>query len=198
MPLRTTDRDIAAVCLVPPGNVAREIAAMKRRLFEATGEAQALAIPEMAILRATPWEAGLGSRDGRRRLKASFESALECMEGRFRIKGPSVAAGWLVLAVEGLPPAMMERLESALGDGKPCLASPFPSLPSFLLHPIRDAARDLAAAAGAGPPELSFGAARLALLRFRLSEGSDGFKALAWTGIVAVRRRTGPRVADSL
>jgi hypothetical protein len=192
------DRDIAAVCLIPPGNVAREIAALKRRIFEATGEARVLALPEAAILLSMPWEPGLGNRDGRRRIKAVFESAWECMEGRFRLAEPMVVPGWLVLSMGKLPSAMMERLSSAWVDGEPSAASPFPTLPSFPLHPIRDEAGDLAATAEAGPPELAFGAARLALLRFRLSGGTDGFEAVTWKGIVAVRRRTGPRMADDL
>ena len=126
MPLRTTDRDIAAICLIPPGNVAREIAAFKRRLFVATGEAEALALPEAAILHAWPWEAGMGKRDGRRRMKAVFESAWECMEGRFRLAAPSAVSGWLVLAMENLPSAMLERFSSAMGEGKPF---PSPWLP---------------------------------------------------------------------
>jgi len=192
------DRDIAAVCLIPPGNVAREIAALKRRIFEATGEARVLALPEAAILLSMPWEPGLGNRDGRRRIKAVFESAWECMEGRFRLAGPMAVRGWLVLSMGTLPSAMMERLSSARGNGEPSAASPFPPLPSFPLYPIRDEAGDLAAAEEAGPPELAYGAARLALLRFRLSGRTDGFEAVTWKGIVAVRRRTGPRTADDL
>jgi len=198
MPLRTTDRDIAAICLIPPGNVAREIAAFKRRLFVATGEAEALALPEAAILHAWPWEAGMGKRDGRRRMKAVLESAWACMEGRFRLAGPSAVSGWLVLAMEALPPAMLERLASAWGGARPSPPSPLPALPSFPLYRIRDEAGDLAAAAGAGPPRLAFGAARLALLRFRLSDESECFKALAWTGIVAASRRTGPKAEGGL
>lgn len=198
MPLKTTDRDIAAVCLIPPGNVAREIAALKRRLFEATGEARVLALPEAAVLLARPWEPGLGDRDGRRRLKAVFGAAWDCMEGRFRITGPSALSGWLVLSLENLPPAMLERLKSAMGDNEYPSPSPFPSLPSFPLYLVRDEARDLAAAKAATLPELAFGAARLALLRLRLSGGNDGLEALSWSGIVAVRRRTGPRKAGGL
>lgn len=198
MPLKTTDRDIAAICLIPPGNVARDIAALKRRLFEATGEARVLALPEAAVLLARPWEPGLGDRDGRRKVKAVFGAAWDCMEGRFRIAGPSALSGWLVLSMENLPPAMMERLTSAMGSRGPSTASPFPSLPSFPLYPLRDEARDLAAAKAALPPELAFGAAWLALLRFRFSGGDDGFEAVTWSGIVAVRRRTGPRKAGDL
>ena len=198
MPLRTTDRDIAAVCLVPPGNVAREIAAFKRRLFAVTGEARALAVPDMAILVAAPWNPGLGSRDGRLRMKAAFESAWSCMEGRFRLMEAAIASGWLVLALENLPPAMIQRLFPALGVPSPIFESPFPALPSFPLYPPRDEATDLAAAAGAGPPGLAFRTARLALLRFRLAETDDGLSALSWTGITAVRRRTGPKTTGGL
>ena len=94
---------MAAICLIPPGNVAREIAALKRRLFAAKGEARAMALPEAAILLAGPWEPGLGSRDGRRRTRKVLESAWGCMEGRFSLAAPSVDSGWLVLAVENLP-----------------------------------------------------------------------------------------------
>lgn len=198
MPLRTTDRDFAAICLVPPGNVAREIAALKRRLFAATGEARALAVPETAILVAAPWDPVLGGREGRRGIRAAFESAWRCMEGKFGVKEVAIASGWLVLPLEDLPSAMLQRLSSSVEAGNTSRVSPFPDLPSFPLCPIRDEAKTLAEAAKAAPLKLAFGDAGLALLRFRLSEGSDGMEALSWSGIAAVRRRTGPRMTDSL
>jgi len=186
------DRDIAAICLVPPGNIARELVAFKRRLFRATGEALALSVPETAILLSVPWEPGFADRDGRRRIKAVFESAWKCMEGQFRFGKTAVSSGWLVLSMENLPPAMMERLSGVLGEEKPSFEAVFPRLPAFPLFPIRDEAGDLSPATGFLPPEMAFSSARLALFRFRLSEG---MKALAWTSIVTVRRKTGRTTA---
>jgi hypothetical protein len=195
MPLRTTEWDIAAICLVPPGNIARELAAFKRRLFRATGDALSLAFPETAVLLAAPWAPGLDSRDGRRRTRAVLGSAWPYMEGQFRPGRPALASGWLVLPMEGLPPILLERASAALGEGKPSSDVPFPLLPSFPLFPVRDSTGDLAAVEGASPPALAFGVADLALFRFRVSEGR---RALAWTSIVSVRRRRGRRTAGGL
>lgn len=196
MPLRTTDRDVAAICLVPPGNVAREIALLKRRLFSMTGEALALALPEFVLLSAHAWEPGMGRKLRRREMAIGLEAAWSGIEGGFAITEPSLDSGWLALGLDGPVEALRRAIGPLVEEGAEEAHPAFPIVSAFLLCPLGEEAGSAMLADVAAPPRLAFHAAELALFRIRFT--GEGLSATTWARQCGARRRTGRRMSGSL
>jgi hypothetical protein len=188
MPLRTSPARLVA-CLVPPGNIARELSLFRRRLFSGLGEALALSLPDLVFL--AMWQ-GPDPRDGRRakaEARLALAKAWEGLTGAFALAAAAKSGGWLHLPVSGPLGLLRERLGDA---GKEALGLPFPLAEGFLLMPLAGEGSASGEAAGliATAPAASFHSASLALYRFDVQE--SGLRALRWSEVLAVQR---PRAA---
>jgi len=197
--------------LVPPGNVAREIALYRQRLFFAFGDPSARAFPEAIPLafarRRDPSEPSPAAPEGapagggfRARAKALLASAWSGIEGDFRAEGLLVESGSLYLSIAGPLEAIARGIEPRLpaigliagGDpaASPDRTYPAPLVGFLLCRPPRPEAA-LATALALGPPRLRFEACCLSL--YRLHAGDDPFAALSWTELAAAARPRRPR-----
>ena len=187
MALRTSNSSFIALCLLPPGNLARDYALWARRHFAATGDWSALAFPTMAILDARPGK--LSARQAEA-LAAALRPQLDRVHGKFSPGAPQGEAG---CRFQPLGPAHDElcRLASPLLAAAMEGTSPgrLPALPLPLGRGIYLGKTGLADKGEDRPPEAAFFAATLAVIRFRLA--STGLEALSWRQLAALRRLRG-------
>jgi len=201
--------------LEPPGNIAREIALFRRRLFAASGDPSALAFPELVPLAIGRISSKRPIRLRRRDLEHLFDSAWEGVTGSFRLGQSLSAEGKLYLRTEGpvekLAAAARRLMDEAGFEPDPspplrCAEGFFLCRSQPAVEPIAagvqvavaDAATSpsgsgsddgLSAAARQTPPGSSFGDAQLVFLRF--DSGPDPFAALAWKELGRSRRLRG-------
>jgi hypothetical protein len=185
----------------PPGNVAREMALFRRRLFSASGETSALAFPELLPLsfgRRAPRETGpraslgdgAGGRVGHRR-RLDFDPLWAGLDGRFRLLPPVLSGGLVYLPADGPIAPLVERARSLL----PAIGwaaterLPLESGRGFLLCRPRlvDASELLRTAFALEPPSLSFADCDIVLVSLR--SGADIFTALSWRVLGSRSRR---------
>jgi len=177
--------------LEPPGNVARELALFRRRLFSALGEGSALAFPELLPLVFAVKPLGVQNAGRRALLARLLDEAWTGVRGRFRIEELVVEAGSLYARVEGPVADLAAALRGALDQTGLRLEERAPLAPALGVFLCRTAKADsaLAAARELSPPKLSFGDASLLFLRFDF--GPNPFAALSWRELLRSRRRTG-------
>jgi len=185
------------LALEPPGNIARDLALYRRRLFAGTGESSALALPEVAPLAAAPLKGRTGSRwPGQSELAQCWRG----IEGNFAMTGPGVDGGSLYLALRGPIESLALRARETLGRGEGAQAeaqdwldSLLPCGRGFYLCSLTDpvAAQDRAQALD--PPLGEFGDCSLLLLGISLV--GKGLRALAWRELGRAKRRTGPPIS---
>jgi hypothetical protein len=170
------------IALEPPGNVARDLALFRRKLFARLGDGSALAFPEVLPL-AFASEAG----------PVSPSRLVECWEGveeSFSSAEPLISKGLLYLAMSGPIEKLSSRGAEALGRrGVPVEKPPFEAGIGFFL--CRPANPEIASRTAMllGPPRADFRDCSLVLLGLRL--GADPFSAATWRELGRARRHTG-------
>ena len=182
------------LALEPPGNIARDLALYRRRLFAATGESSALALPEVAPL-AVATLAG--------RSKPSWPAPTELagcwrgIEGSFSTDGFCVEGGSLCLTLRGPMENLALRASETLGRGEGQQAeaqgwieSLLPCGRGIFLCAAKDPLAAQSRAQELGPPRAEFGDCSLVLLG--LSLAGRGLRALSWRELGRAKRRTGP------
>lgn len=196
-----TSRKFEALCLIPPGNVARELALYRRELFRRHGIASALEGPEMAVL--ALGEAGFGDRAG---IGEALRKAWVDLEGSFRTGGMVPCPGGFCLSLGGAFPDLVGRMEGLL----PPLARStlFDAGKGFFICGDRELGAEATERAlhENPPPPLSFHAAEIVLFRLSLSEPRDGEardgeakgEALSWKEILLSHRPGNRHSATSL
>jgi len=175
------------IALLPPGNVARDLALFRRGLFSRLGEASALAFPEMVPLAfASP-----GGRLATRELEGCWKG----IGGSFSSAAPVVSGGLLYLALGGPLEELCSRAAQALRAGglAPLTAPPLETgVGVFLCRPA-DPSMALSVAEGMPPPRAAFGDCSLALLALRIGPERDripgAFVSLRWRELARARRR---------
>ena len=175
--------------LEPPGNIARDIALFRRRLFAAAGDPSALAFPEIVPLAigGIPTERPIRLK-GRNR-EHLLDPAWEGVTGPFRLGQILSAEGGLYLRTEG-PVGQLAAATRRLMDGAGFEPYPLPPLRCALGVFLGRASDDiLSDALRLSPPAGSFGDAQLVFLRF--DSGPDPFAALAWKELGRSRRLRG-------
>jgi hypothetical protein len=174
------------VAIEPPGNVARDIALYRRRLFSALGEGSALAFPDILPLAfASP---------GTKLSRAGLEGCWQGVDGRLAATGPLLSGGLLYLSVEGPLRSLSSRVEALLDaqSGRQDRAAPAPLEAGIGFFLCRSAEPEVALreALSLEPPGLSFLDCALVVLRLRY--GPDPFMAQTWRELARAKRRTGP------
>ncbi|MGO8694242.1 MAG: hypothetical protein ACLQMF_11310 [Rectinemataceae bacterium] len=186
--------------LEPPGNIAREIALYRRRLFSELGDASALAFPEILPLAIgmRPSEAPLPLKG--RALERFLDAAWKGAAGPFRLGRPALLDGLIYLQTEGpleVLAAAALRLMGGAGFRSETRLPVRCAFGIFLCRPPKSstagaspsAAEALSVALSLKPPALSFGDASLLFMRFE--SGSDPFAALTWKELGRSRRLSG-------
>jgi hypothetical protein len=170
-----TSRNFTALCLVPPSNIARELALYKRRLFESHGLASALLWPEMAILAWVTKESSGG---------LSLQDFWKGIPGKFEAGKVKAEADGFYLGLQGAFPALSARIARS-----PCIEAevpPFTAGSGFFL--CGREGEGLPGILEQDPPlPFSFHAADLALYRISLPEVCP-LEALAWTRLRLAHR----------
>ena len=203
MPLRTSSS--IAICLQPPGNVARELVLYKRRLFSELGCASALAFPEIALIASgRTFDTAEGKARNRREIHTAMTSAWAGLQGSFTSGDLVLQKGIYYLRLEAPFSELTVRLGEALSGPS---ALPLTCGAGFYLCAAADvdaAGDDGSAGEGRGldikPPPLSFYAASLSLYRFYLSAPStdQALDACAWRELDRVPRHRGKPPVGSL
>jgi hypothetical protein len=203
-------RRFRVLALAPPGNLARDIALFRRRIFSSLGEASALAYPEIVPLAfagrrnqamsgdpaAGPRAPGPGKRAAATGAARALASAWSGVAGPFELGGLGARGGGLYLELEGPLAALASSAEASLGRlGIPSLGSE-PLAPAFGFFVCRFPPPGLAAdeALGLieslGPPHGRF--LDCALVLYRITRSSAPFAAVAWSEEARARRLSGP------
>ena len=184
MALRTSPGHLLLLCLSPPGNVRRELALYRRRLFASGWAASCFALPELAVL------GGIGRPPPA--LGKILASALAGLEGDFRSSSPAIlgpsGARSLCLPLGPCLMALEERLGRAFesaGAPAPGEISPFPRAGIFLASPPEVPGAPLPDIPPS--PSLSFHSAAIILLE--ISPPPPGLEALVWSELLRVHRR---------
>ena len=180
-------RAAALICIEPPGNVARDLALYRRRLFAELGEGSALAFPEIAALAF----GSIAARPRGRLASLALSSLWEGIGGDFGGLKPILSRGMLYLALQGPLGELSSRASGCLGElgFGPLREAPLePGIGVFLCRPD-DPELALAAALELKPPLASFRDCSLQLLG--LLWGDDPFAACTWKELARSPRRTG-------
>lgn len=176
MVLRT--RRLAALALVPPGSVERELSLLASKVFARTGEPSSLACPGLLFLAA-------GSIEKTPIQVEDLDRCWKDIVGGFRGGGPVYDRGGLYLRVDGPLEALAARASALLRDD-----GDFPlrrGFGFFLGFHGPESATALVERAGETAVPLAFSAARLSLLS--LDVELPGLTALAWKEeVVSVRK----------
>ncbi|HET7839052.1 MAG TPA: hypothetical protein VFL04_04790 [Rectinemataceae bacterium] len=200
-------RGFRMLALVPGGNVARDLALFRRRIFAEFGEASALAYPECVPLAcgclgglprpasrpSTPALRGRGSGPD------PLARAWDGIDGGFELGALARRDACLCLEVEG-PLLELVAASGRFLAGSGIEAMPDPPLAlglGFLLcrFPIPGLEEDeaLLRVAALAPPRGRFLDSSLVL--YRITRGSAPWSALAWGEEARAHRRSGPRSA---
>jgi hypothetical protein len=193
------------VGLEPPGNVAREIALFRRRVFRGTGDTSALAFPEVVPLAFSAFSKSAPESPRPRREPRPLDYARilttpspmwDGVAGSFNTGEIIERGSGLYLLVDGPLEALASQAALRLaGFG----AAPFVEPPLacglgffICLPPAAGAGADPLAAliSGLGPPRLAFRDSSLLLARLTL--GPDPFAAGRWRPLACSLRR-GPQ-----
>lgn len=172
--------------LEPPGNVAKDLAEYRRRLFRDLGEGSALALPEVAPL--AFFEAH--GRPSRERIGACLGSLWSGSSGSFATEGVAQLGGLFYLRLRGPLRGLSEASAAAFGEmGMLEYSSPpfEPGLGFFLFGPGVPEANPSSLPL---PPELSFKDCSLVAMGLRWK--GDPLLALTWRELSRSKRRTGP------
>jgi hypothetical protein len=183
--------------LEAPGNVAREIALYRRRLFAELGETSALAFPELLPLTIALPPSEAPTRPSRKALEHFLDPGWDGVAGDFRLAQPVLSRGLLYLRTEGPVEALAAAVRSLVGGRGFAIESPplldcalgfflcrLGGLSETRLGLTPEAA--LAAALELAPPSLGFADAQLVFMRF--DSGADPFSSLAWKELIVSRR----------
>jgi hypothetical protein len=171
MPLRTTPNAFTLLALLPPGNVTRELALLKRRRFAALGDASGLALPDIAILALAP---GSPSPEGRREAEMAMREAWEETEGSFMSSGYIIEGGFVYLSLGPAFDTLWSHLREAI---QPFGAEADKEIPG--LAP----GRGLFIGKGETPERemaFTFRQAFLALYELSLTRSGDALSATSW------------------
>ncbi len=175
------------IALLPPGNVARDLAMFRRELFSLLGEASALAFPEMVPLAFASSPGRLAIRD--------LAGCWKGIGGSFSSAAPVVSRGLLYLALVGPLEELCSRAAGALrARGLAPWAEPplEAGMGVFLCRPA-DPGLALSVAERIPPPRAAFGDCSLALLALRFGPSRDhvpgAFVALRWRELARAGRR---------
>jgi len=193
---------LAAIALEPPGNVARDICLFRRRVFSATGEASALAFPEIIFLATAPVKRDSArtkadsapathSRKRKARTIARYEELWSGIEGEFRSTSLFLAKGGLYLGMNGPLRMLRERAAALLEETE----TSFP-INGGLGFYVCDASMTtgealVSMAQELSPPSIGFGDA--SIIRLRVQWKGQPFSLAAWTTSARFRRKTGIR-----
>ena len=174
---------MAIICLVPPGNVARELSAYKGRLFRALGDPLVRAFPEMVFLAASAWDKAYVERQRLHSFHSEMASAWVGLDGGFVSTSLFIDSGWLALGLGGPTEELRKRIQGLPGEAA---GLPFPAAACFPLCPVAEGMERLGRAEAERPPCLSFHAAELALFGFTFTGGA--MTAQSWSKLAKVRR----------
>ncbi|HTX74395.1 MAG TPA: hypothetical protein VMC79_16305 [Rectinemataceae bacterium] len=187
------------VGLEPPGNVRRELALFRRRIFAALGAGSALAFPEIVPLGFLRWPEPKPKGMKRRQLDDALEVSWKSVAGRFVFEGIVELDDGLYLGLGG---PLRSLAESSCGALSTLGFRPEPEPPLTAARGLFLCASPEGGTAqpgglelelqveGLGAPAPSFADATLCLLR--LDARGDARVALTWTLIARGKRRTGP------
>ena len=175
------------ITLEPPGNVARDVALFRRKLFSHLGEGSALAFPEVVPL------AFSQLFDDPKKKKAFSSSLTKCwmeIEGSFSSTEPLISNGLLYLAINGPIAQLVALVAETLEEiGAPPETGPVGTGIGFFLCRPLDPKIALRTALRIGYPRLHFHDCSLVL--FALRFGADPFSAATWRELARARRHTG-------
>lgn len=182
-----------ALCLEPPGNIARELSLYRRSLFHESAESSSLAFPDLVLLAWARTSLGKPASLGSPVILRNVLSATwEGIEGPFSSTSIQSWGACLFLGLAGPVSALcraacsaIERLGLEHEQTPPFQAG----LGFFIMRREHGLLRPELPALSA-PPRLSFLDCHIALLRFDI--GADPFSAARWEYRARVRRRTGP------
>jgi hypothetical protein len=174
------------LALEPPGNVARDLAEYRRKLFRDLGEGSALAFPEIAPLaffEASP-------RPPRDLIGRELDSLWRACSGSFASEGLDLHRDRFYLKLSGPLLELSQASAEAFGGMGmlPRSAAPLESAEGFFL--CRASASDSDASSLPSPPRLSF--KDCSLVAMGLSWSVDPMRALTWRELARSKRRTGP------
>jgi hypothetical protein len=198
------------LALAPPGNLARDLALFRRRIFSVLGEASALAYPEIVPLAfagrrgrepagGPPDRSRVPGPRGRAtavRAAGTIGSAWTGVEGSFELGGLGIRGDCLYLELSGPLEALGKAAEAALGRlGIPALASaPLAAAFGFFLcrfpPPGLAGEEALSRIEALGPPRGRF--LDCSLVLYRITRGAAPFAAVAWSEEARTRRLSGP------
>jgi hypothetical protein len=169
------------IALEPPGNVARDLALFRRKLFSVLGEGSALAFPEIVPLAFSSRPRGSEPMD--------LSDCWQGLEGGFSSSGLLLSGGKLYLSLSGPLDTLSSRASALLLPGEAEEAMPLEAgLGVFLCRP-RDPVAAMEEAERIGAPRADFLDCSLVLLALRYS--ADPFSALRWREQARAKRRTG-------
>lgn len=187
------------IALVPPGNLARDLALYRRALFSRLGEGSALALPEFAPLAIASPTLRLPSRVAASRF---LSDCWEGVAGSFTSSGLSLAGHGLYLSLSGPLELLASRAAAAPGasaarEALPAGAAadtPGPPLAAgaglFLCLP-EDPKLALREAQAIGPPRIDFLDCALVLYGVSYAGGRFPLAAAVWRELARARRRVG-------
>ncbi len=175
------------ITLEPPGNVARDVALYRRKLFSDLGEGSALAFPEVVNLAFSPH---LDAPKVKNAFLSTLATCWAGIGGAFSSEGPRISEGLLYLAISGPIAQLAARVAEALEEsGLPQEIGPVGTGIGFFLCRPPDPEIALRTALRIGYPRVHFLDGSLLLLGLRF--GADPFRAATWRELARARRHTG-------
>ena len=169
------------IALEPPGNIARDLAIFRRRLFAISGDASALAFPEIVPL---AFASTASNRPSRRELEGCWAGS----GGSFSSGTAIASRGLLYLSLMGPLESLCSHAAKVLNAGRPVAqtAAPLETGIGFFICRSPDPPRALVEAERIGLPRADFRDCSLILLGLRYSLGPGPehevrpFEALSW------------------
>jgi hypothetical protein len=188
MPRISSEASCLALALEPPGNIARDLAAFKRRLFAELGEASSLFLPEVAPL-ALARSRSLGALS-RSAIDRALGEIWTGMAGAFISGGVIVSQGLLYLELEGPYKALVAEAQKAFVTRAfmPYYGAPLEAGRGFFLGLSSGSESERGIILS--PPRISFRDCSLVILGLHFGEPPR--MACTWRELARVKRRSGP------